>query len=81
MKGVISGFRETSTEKVPHLSADQCRADFDALQKSVDKLLDIPEHRKELEEMLGEWARIGMDGIDVDTDGDVYSDMDVNIIL
>lgn len=82
MKGVISGFRETGTENVPNLSADQCRTDFNALRKSVDKLLDIPERREELEEMLGEWARIGMGGIDFDADGDVDSDTeDVNVVL
>lgn len=82
MKSVISGFCETGTENVPSLSADQCRTDFNALRKSVDKLLDIPERREELEEMLGEWARIGMGGIDFDADGDPYSDTeDVNVVL
>ncbi|KAG2741628.1 hypothetical protein P692DRAFT_201810194 [Suillus brevipes Sb2] len=60
VKGVISGFSETGTDKVPELSADRCRTDFVRLQKSVDKLLDIPEHREELEEMLAQWAKIAV---------------------
>ncbi|KAG1761538.1 hypothetical protein EV702DRAFT_1207149 [Suillus placidus] len=58
IKGVISGFSETSTDKVPELSADRCRTDFNNLQKSIDKLLDIPEHREELEEMLSNGLRL-----------------------
>lgn len=83
MKGVISGFSETGTDKVPELSADRCRTDFVRLQKSVDKLLDIPERREELEEMLAQWAKIGMGGSDWHSDGsDAGSDAgDINIIL
>ncbi|KAG0692178.1 hypothetical protein DFH29DRAFT_882916 [Suillus ampliporus] len=83
MKGVISGFSETGTDKVPELSADRCRTNFDKLWKSVEKLLDIPERREELEEMLDQWAKIGMGKFDWHADGsDVGSDVgDVNIIL
>ncbi|KAG2738677.1 hypothetical protein P692DRAFT_20882380 [Suillus brevipes Sb2] len=83
VKGVISGFSETGTDKVPELSADRCRTNFVRLQKSVDKLLDIPERREELEEMLAQWAKIGMGGSDWHSDGsDAGSDAgDINIIL
>ncbi|KAG0705984.1 hypothetical protein DFH29DRAFT_872717 [Suillus ampliporus] len=83
MKGVISGFSETGTDKVPELSADRCRTNFDKLRKSVEKLLDIPECREELEEMLDQWAKIGMGEFDWHADGsDAGSDAgDVNIIL
>jgi hypothetical protein len=59
MKGVLTGFRETGTDKVPDISADKCRADFDLWQRSVDALLKIPDHHTELEEMLEQWAMIG----------------------
>ncbi|KAG2153430.1 uncharacterized protein EDB93DRAFT_1248703 [Suillus bovinus] len=52
LKGIISGFRETGTDKVPDLTTEQCRIHFFNLWKSVDKLLDIPEHCDELEDML-----------------------------
>ncbi|KAG2143606.1 hypothetical protein DEU56DRAFT_910737 [Suillus clintonianus] len=83
LKGVLSGFRETGTDKVPDLTAEQCRTHFANLQKSVDKLLDIPERREELEDMLEQWARIGMGDYDEYADGSVAdSDAeDVNIIL
>ncbi|KAG2058766.1 hypothetical protein BDR06DRAFT_968272 [Suillus hirtellus] len=61
LKGVISGFCETSTDKVPDLTAEQCRTHFVNLQKSVDTLLDIPECCEELEDMLEQWARVGID--------------------
>jgi hypothetical protein len=82
MKGVISGFSETGTDKVPDLSADRCRNDFNILQKSLDTLMDIPERREELEDMLAQWAKIGMgelvhgNGSAGDSDWE-----DVNIIL
>ncbi|KAG2105474.1 uncharacterized protein F5147DRAFT_775243 [Suillus discolor] len=60
LKGVISGFRETGTDKVPDLTAEQCRTHIVNLRKSVDTLLDIPEHCEELEDMLEQWARVGM---------------------
>ncbi|KAG2082121.1 uncharacterized protein F5147DRAFT_783413 [Suillus discolor] len=83
MKGVISGFSKTGTDKVPELSADRCRTDFDKLHKSVDKLLDILEHCEELEKMLEQWAKIGMGEFDWHVDGsDAGSDAgDINIIL
>ncbi|KAG1801494.1 uncharacterized protein HD556DRAFT_1304587 [Suillus plorans] len=76
MKGVISGFSKTGTNKVPELSADRCRTNF-------DKLLDILEHREELEEMVEQWAKIGMGEFDWHVDGsDAGSDVrDINIIL
>lgn len=81
-KGVLTGFRETGTDKVPDLSADKCRADFDLLQRSVDALLKIPDRRAELEEMLEQWAMIGVGDLDFDEDNTGGSDMeDVNIIL
>ncbi|KAG2130227.1 hypothetical protein DEU56DRAFT_757902 [Suillus clintonianus] len=83
MKGVISGFSDTGSDKVPQLSADRCRTDFDKLQKSVNTLLDIPERREELEEMLEQWAKIGMGEFDWHADGSgAGSDAgDINIIL
>ncbi|KAG1842139.1 hypothetical protein F4604DRAFT_1939011 [Suillus subluteus] len=83
MKGVISGFSETGTNKVPELSADRCRTDFNNLRKSVDKLLDILERREELEEMLEQWAKIGMGEFDWHVDGSAAgSDTgDINIVL
>ncbi|KAG1846274.1 hypothetical protein F4604DRAFT_1936494 [Suillus subluteus] len=30
-KGILTGFRDTGTDKVPDLSADKCRSDFDSL--------------------------------------------------
>ncbi|KAG1893891.1 uncharacterized protein F5891DRAFT_1256818 [Suillus fuscotomentosus] len=59
-KGILTGFHDTGTDKVPDLSADKCRSDFDGLQKSVDTLMTNPEHRQELESMLEEWADVGM---------------------
>ncbi|KAG2092794.1 uncharacterized protein F5147DRAFT_779534 [Suillus discolor] len=69
LKGVISGFRETGTDKVPELTTEQCRAHFVNLQKSIDTLLDIPERREELEDMLEQWARIGMGDFNEYADG------------
>ncbi|KAG2103460.1 uncharacterized protein F5147DRAFT_776003 [Suillus discolor] len=82
MKGVISGFSETGTDKVPDLSTDRCRNDFNLLQKSLDKLMDIPEHRDELEDMLAQWAGIGMGELVHGDSSAGGSDLeDVNIIL
>ncbi|KAG2124367.1 hypothetical protein DEU56DRAFT_759722 [Suillus clintonianus] len=83
LKGIISGFRETGTDKVPDLTAEQCRTHFINLRKSVDMLLDIPERCEELEEMLDQWARIGMGDFDNYAAGSVAgSDAeDINIIL
>ncbi|KAG1843441.1 hypothetical protein F4604DRAFT_1689528 [Suillus subluteus] len=83
LKGIISGFCDTGTDKVPELTAEQCRTHFVNLWKSVDTLLDIPEHREELEEMLEQWARIGMGDFNECAAGSAMgSDMeDVNIIL
>ncbi|KAG1827696.1 hypothetical protein EV424DRAFT_1537283 [Suillus variegatus] len=81
MKGVLSGFSETGTDKLPDLSADKCRSDFNSLRRSVDKLMDIPKHHEELEDMLAQWAMIGM-GEFVHGDASAGSDLeDVNIIL
>ncbi|KAG1831120.1 hypothetical protein EV424DRAFT_1343244 [Suillus variegatus] len=52
LKSIISGFHETSTDKVPELTAEQCRTHFINLQKLIDTLLDILEHHEELEDML-----------------------------
>ncbi|KAG2028625.1 hypothetical protein BDR03DRAFT_988314, partial [Suillus americanus] len=80
-KGVLTGFRDSGTDKVPDLTADTCRADFNLLQKSVDKLMTIPERRAELEEMLKEWAEEGMMGeLRNDWDSAAGSD-DINIII
>ncbi|KAG2119476.1 uncharacterized protein F5147DRAFT_766966 [Suillus discolor] len=82
MKVVISGFSETGTDKVPDLSADRCRNDFNLLQKSLDKLMDIPERRDELEDMLAQWAGIGMGELVHGDSSAGGSDLeDVNIIL
>jgi hypothetical protein len=81
MKGVLTGFRDSGTDKVPDLTADMCRADFNLLQKSVDKLMTIPKCRAELEEMLKEWAEEGMMGeLCNDWDSAAGSD-DINIII
>lgn len=81
MKGVLSGFSKTGTDKLPDLSADKCRSDFNSLRRSVDKLMDILEHHEELEDMLAQWAMIGM-GEFVHGDASAGSDLeDVNIIL
>ncbi|KAG2740952.1 hypothetical protein P692DRAFT_20752038, partial [Suillus brevipes Sb2] len=49
--------------------------------KSVDKLMTIPERRAELEEMLKEWAEEGMMGeLHNDWDSAAGSD-DINIII
>ncbi|KAG2369062.1 hypothetical protein BDR07DRAFT_1477380 [Suillus spraguei] len=80
-KGVLSGFRDSGTDKVPDLTADMCRADFNLLRKSVDKLMAIPKCRVELEEMLKEWAEEGMIGeLHNDSDSAAGSD-DINIII
>ncbi|KAG0699231.1 hypothetical protein DFH29DRAFT_1002186 [Suillus ampliporus] len=69
MKGIITGFRETGTDKVPDLSTDKCRADFNSLRKS-------------LEEMLQQWAMIWMGDLDFDGGSVGGSDMeDVNVVL
>ncbi|KAG2095264.1 uncharacterized protein F5147DRAFT_656915 [Suillus discolor] len=82
MKGVLTGFCETGTDKVPDLSADKCRVDFNSLQRSTDALLENPDCRAELEEMLEQWAMIGAGDLDFDEGGMGGSDMeDVNIIL
>ncbi|KAG1896299.1 uncharacterized protein F5891DRAFT_1193324 [Suillus fuscotomentosus] len=80
-KGVLSGFCNSGTDKVPDLTADMCRADFNILQKSINKLMDIPERRVELEEMLREWAEEGMIG-ELHNDSDSAADSeDINIII
>ncbi|KAG1883694.1 hypothetical protein F4604DRAFT_1677434 [Suillus subluteus] len=82
IKGVITGFHETSTDKVPDLSADKCRANFNSLQKSVDNLINNPEHGKDLKEMLEEWVMTGMGDCYFDDNNAGGSDMeDVNVIL
>ncbi|KAG1868720.1 hypothetical protein C8R48DRAFT_771499 [Suillus tomentosus] len=58
-KGVLSGFCDSGTDKVPDLTTDTCRADFNILRKFIDKLMDVPENCVELEEMLREWAKRG----------------------
>ncbi|KAG0697883.1 hypothetical protein DFH29DRAFT_878417 [Suillus ampliporus] len=55
-EGVLSSFHDSGTDKVSDLTADTCRADFNTLQKSINKLMDIPKRHVELEEMLREWA-------------------------
>ncbi|KAG2353571.1 hypothetical protein BDR07DRAFT_1383031 [Suillus spraguei] len=81
LKGVISGFCETGTDKVPELTTEQCRAHFINLWKSIDTLLGIPECHKELEDMLEQWARIGMGDLNEYADGSASDAEDVNIIL
>ncbi|KAG2035288.1 hypothetical protein BDR03DRAFT_983734 [Suillus americanus] len=83
LKGVITGFSKTSSNKVPELTADRCRTNFNKLKKSVNKLLDILERCEGLKEMLELWAKIGMGGSDWHADGsDAGSDTgDINIIL
>ncbi|KAG1828237.1 hypothetical protein EV424DRAFT_1344946 [Suillus variegatus] len=69
IKGVITGFRETGTDKVPDLSADKY------------SLVDNPERGRELEEMLEEWPMTGMGDHYFDDDDMGGSDMeDVNVI-
>jgi hypothetical protein len=80
-KGVLAGFRDTGSDKVPDLSADKCRSDFDAIRRSVDTLMEVPERCRELEEMLEEWARVGMMGEFFDDSDGVAGSEDVNIIL
>ncbi|KAG1819240.1 uncharacterized protein BJ212DRAFT_1479354 [Suillus subaureus] len=81
-KGILTGFCETGTDKVPDLSADKCRADFNSLQRSVDTLLENPDHHAELKEMLEQWAMIGAGDLDFNKGNMGGSDMeDVNIIL
>ncbi|KAG1901094.1 uncharacterized protein F5891DRAFT_979660 [Suillus fuscotomentosus] len=49
--------------------------------KSIDKLMDIPKRRVELEEMLREWAKEGMIG-ELCNDSDSAADSeDINIII
>ncbi|KAG1848321.1 hypothetical protein DFJ58DRAFT_842963 [Suillus subalutaceus] len=80
-KGVLTGFCETSIDKAPDLSADKCRSDFNSLRKSVDMLMDIPKRRRQLEEMLEEWAESGMmNWLCNDSDGGSANE-DVNIII
>ncbi|KAG1810418.1 uncharacterized protein HD556DRAFT_1436160 [Suillus plorans] len=82
VKGVLTSFCETGTDKVPDLSADKCRADFNLLQRSVDALLENPDRCAELEEMLEQWAMIGVGDLYFDKGDMGGSDMDnVNIIL
>ncbi|KAG1764316.1 hypothetical protein EDD22DRAFT_951737 [Suillus occidentalis] len=82
LKGVISGFRETGTDKVPDLTTEQCRIHFNNLRRSVDTLFNIPERREELEDMLEQWARVGMGDSEYATGSASGSDAeDVNIIL
>ncbi|KAG0705575.1 hypothetical protein DFH29DRAFT_872924 [Suillus ampliporus] len=59
------------------------RTHFVNLQKSVDMLLDILERREELEEMLDQWARIGMGDFNEYAAGSVVGSNteDINIIL
>ncbi|KAG2751364.1 hypothetical protein P692DRAFT_201803875 [Suillus brevipes Sb2] len=82
LKGVISGFHETGTDKVPDLTAEQCRIHFNNLRRSVDTLFNIPERREELEDMLEQWARVGMGDSEYATGSVSGSDAeDINIIL
>ncbi|KAG1742945.1 hypothetical protein EDD22DRAFT_958879 [Suillus occidentalis] len=80
-KGVLSSFCNSGTDKVPDLTADTCRANFNLLRKSINKLMAIPERCVELEEMLKGWAEEGMIGeLRNDSDSAVVSD-DINIII
>ncbi|KAG1849726.1 hypothetical protein F4604DRAFT_1934744 [Suillus subluteus] len=81
MKGVLSSFCDSSTDKVPDLTADTCRLDFNSLQKSVDKLMDIPECRAELKEMLRDWAKEGMIGELHNNSDSTAGSEDINIII
>ncbi|KAG2123194.1 hypothetical protein BD769DRAFT_1389337 [Suillus cothurnatus] len=73
-KDILTDFHNTSTDKVPDLSADKCRSDFNSIQKSVDTLM-------ELKEMLEEWTQFGMmNGSCNDSDSSLC-DKDVNIII
>ncbi|KAG2746641.1 hypothetical protein P692DRAFT_20876039 [Suillus brevipes Sb2] len=80
-KGILTGFCDTGTDKVPNLSADKCRSDFNSLQKSVDTLMDNSERHQELESMLEEWADVGMMGEFRDNSDSVAGSDDVNIVL
>ncbi|KAG1727266.1 uncharacterized protein EDB91DRAFT_1086469 [Suillus paluster] len=81
IKGVLSGFCDSGTDKVPDLATDMCRADFNALQKSINKLMVVPKRQVEPEEMQKEWAKEGMiGGIHNDSDGAAGS-KDINIII
>ncbi|KAG2048529.1 hypothetical protein BDR06DRAFT_975915 [Suillus hirtellus] len=82
IKGVITEFCKTGTDKVPDLSADKCRTDFNSSQKSVDSLVDNPKCGRELEEMLEEWAMTGIGNCYFDDNDNIGgSDMeDVNVI-
>jgi hypothetical protein len=83
LKGVISGFQETGTDKVPDLTVEQCRIHFGNLWQSVDKLLEVLECCEELEDMLDQWARTGIGDFDGYAAGSATgSDAeDINIIL
>lgn len=44
--------------------------------------MEVPERRRELEEMLGEWLMVGMMGeLHSDSDGSAGGGDDVNVIL
>ncbi|KAG2068282.1 hypothetical protein BDR04DRAFT_1119884 [Suillus decipiens] len=81
MKGVLSSFHDSGTDKVPDLTADTCRADFNLLQKSVNKLMTIPKCCMELEEMLKEWAEEGMMGELCNDSDSAASSNNINIII
>ncbi|KAG2059352.1 hypothetical protein BDR06DRAFT_967892 [Suillus hirtellus] len=81
MKGVLTGFHNSGTDKVPDLTADTCRANFNLLQKSVNKLMTIPERCAELEEMLKEWAEEGMMGELCNNWDSAAGSDDINIII
>ncbi|KAG2752763.1 hypothetical protein P692DRAFT_20871084 [Suillus brevipes Sb2] len=66
-KGILTGFRDTGTDKVPDLS--------------VNTLMDNSERRQELESMLEEWADVGMMGEFRDDSDSAAGSDDVNIIL
>ncbi|KAG1858680.1 hypothetical protein C8R48DRAFT_775112 [Suillus tomentosus] len=51
-------------------------------RKSLDKLMDIPERRDELEDMLALWAGIGMGKlVHGDSSAEGSDSEDINIIL
>jgi len=80
-KDILTDFHNTSTDKVPDLSADKCRSDFNFIQKSVDTLMGIPDCHWELKEMLEEWTQFGMmNGSCNDSDSSLC-DKDINIII